>query len=363
MLSTPSGPGGSRSMRGRETRAFQFQRAQLGVHRLVERRRRVSARLREIFRSRGVIGRRRRQRPLQLRNPRLAGVEIGKSRGEGSSKFRQSIDGNRIFAARRAKSEQPLFDLLQFARIELGVAQRLFERLAGYVERAEGGVQRLRRRLDQSGGLRLAPLQPAQGGVERRHRRLIAADRLENIANVRRNLFRLHHPRAARRQGVFLAGLRFQLVELGEGVTQIFGVGARLCDARLLEREGRRQFAQAGVRGADLGKLRFMAAISVDQLAMGRRIHKRAIIVLAVNFDEFAGDLTERLRGDALVVDKGLRAAVGHLHTAQNEAVLGIDVLRIRGDQGGMARCKVERRRNLALRLAGANEGAVAARP
>ena len=51
------------------------------------------------------------------------------------------------------------------------------------------------------------------------------------------------------------------------------------------------------MRRAGPGALRVEAAKSVDQLTMRARIDQRAIIMLSVNFDEFARDRAQRLRG------------------------------------------------------------------
>jgi hypothetical protein len=81
-----------------------------------------------------------------------------------------------------------------------------------------------------------------------------------------------------------------------------------------------------------------------------------------VNFDELACDRAQRLRGDALIVDESASAAIGQLNPAQNEAAIGLDVLRIRRREGWMVEAEFEDRGDLTLRLAFAHERAVAAR-
>ena len=62
-----------------------------------------------------------------------------------------------------------------------------------------------------------------------------------------------------------------------------------------------------------------MSAIGVDQRAMGRGVQQRAFVVLAVDLDQAGGDGAKRLRADALIVDEGAGAAVGHLHPPKDQ--------------------------------------------
>ena len=60
---------------------------------------------------------------------------------------------------------------------------------------------------------------------------------------------------------------------------------------------------------------------------MGRGIDQRALVVLAVDLDQRGAERLEHLRADRLVVDEGAGAAVGELHAAQDQLVLGRDVV------------------------------------
>ena len=71
------------------------------------------------------------------------------------------------------------------------------------------------------------------------------------------------------------------------------------------------------------------AGKGVEQPAVGRGIDQRALVVLAVDFDQRRADRLQGLHADRLVVDEGAGAAVGELHAAQDhlagivEAVVG----------------------------------------
>ena len=60
---------------------------------------------------------------------------------------------------------------------------------------------------------------------------------------------------------------------------------------------------------------------------MGRGIDQRAGVVLAVDFDQRRAERLQRLHAHRLVVDEGAGAAVGELHAAQDQRLVGGDVV------------------------------------
>ena len=60
---------------------------------------------------------------------------------------------------------------------------------------------------------------------------------------------------------------------------------------------------------------------------MGRGIDQRTVVVLAMDFDQSRAEAFERLHADRLVVDEGAGLAVGELHAAQDQGVLGLDAV------------------------------------
>ena len=60
---------------------------------------------------------------------------------------------------------------------------------------------------------------------------------------------------------------------------------------------------------------------------MGRGIDQRAVVVLAVDFDQRRAELLQHLHADRLVVDEGAGAAVGELHAAQDQLVVVVDAV------------------------------------
>ena len=70
---------------------------------------------------------------------------------------------------------------------------------------------------------------------------------------------------------------------------------------------------------------------------MGRGIDQRAVVMLAVDFDQSRAEAFERLHADRLVVDEGAGLAVGELHAAQDQGVLGLDAVLLQQRPGRYA--------------------------
>ena len=94
---------------------------------------------------------------------------------------------------------------------------------------------------------------------------------------------------------------------------------------------------------------------------MGGGIDQGAVVVLAMDFDQFAANRLERLHADRLIVDEGAAAPVGHLRAAQDQVAIDGEALFGGGEAGGMVMRRIEDGDHLALRLAGADQTAVAA--
>ena len=140
------------------------------------------------------------------------------------------------------------------------------------------------------------------------------------------------------------------------------GLRLRGGDARALGVERALGFAHRGVgllRRPDLG---VQAAVRIDQRAVRGRIGQRALVVLAVDLDQRRGERAQGLHAHALVVDVGAGASVGELDPAEDQLVADLDVLALEQRMGGVSGRKLEHRGHLALRLAVADEAAVAAR-
>ena len=144
-------------------------------------------------------------------------------------------------------------------------------------------------------------------------------------------------------------------------MAQIISVSARLGDARLFFHERAARRLPGAIARAQIIRLREEAAMRVDKRPMRAGIDERALIVLAMDFDEFAADGAQRLGGRRLIVDEGAGAAVSRLHAAQHEFVFARKAEFAGGEMGGMARRRIEDRRHLTLLSASPHERRVAA--
>src|ERR1700730_9864521 len=89
-------------------------------------------------------------------------------------------------------------------------------------------------------------------------------------------------------------------------------------------------------------------------------IDEGAIIVLAMNCDECAGDRLQHLCGHPLIVDESAAAAVRQLQAPQNKAAGSVYVLCLCRDHRRVVLGKFESRADLTLRRAVADQAAVA---
>ncbi len=94
---------------------------------------------------------------------------------------------------------------------------------------------------------------------------------------------------------------------------------------------------------------------------MRRRIDKGALVVLAVNFDQSGAERAQHLHADRLIVDEGSCPAVGELHAAHDQLVLGVEIVIGQDAARRMIRREIERRGDLTVLGAGAHQCRVAA--
>ncbi len=105
----------------------------------------------------------------------------------------------------------------------------------------------------------------------------------------------------------------------------------------------------------------FEAGEGVEQPAVGRGIDQRALVMLAVNFDQRGADRLQGLHADRLVVDEGAGTAVGQLHPAQDHLAGVVEAVVAENRRGRMSLGDIEHRGDLALLHAMADEAGIAA--
>ena len=181
------------------------------------------------------------------------------------------------------------------------------------------------------------------------------------VAQVLGHLFGLHHAGAAPGERGFLAGLGAELAEFLDRVTQpvAFPLGALDFGAMGIGRGLR--FAARLPKLFDLGGVGFERAKSVEQAAVGGGVDQSALVVLAVDLDQRGAKFLHHLHAHRLVVDEGARPPVGKLHAAQNELVLGRNIVGFQQSARRMLGCDLEHGGHLALLGPLADQGLVAA--
>jgi hypothetical protein len=175
-----------------------------------------------------------------------------------------------------------------------------------------------------------------------------------------RHLLGLHHQNAALGEALLLAGLRRELIQLFHGVTKKIGFFSGFFDpvaVILKSLPGIAHPAGGLAHGLDLGG---EAPEGIEDSPVRHGIHKGTVVMLAMDLDQGRANGFQHLDADRLIVDEGARAAVRHLHPAQDQIAVDIDV-GIRGDPAcRMIHGAIEDSRHLSLRFTMPNEASIA---
>ena len=243
----------------------------------------------------------------------------------------------------------------------MAASSAAFERLLGEPERVERAGERAQWRVEQSAGLRRAPLQPARRLRQRPDDGVVALESAERVAQIDRDLFSPLHRQPPLGEALFLARFRREFRQLGVGVAQIIGVGPGLGEALLLVLKGPPRRLHRAMQRAQRLHLARQPAMRVDQLPMRGGIDHRALVVLAVDLDQFLAYGAQGLGADRRVVDISAGAPVRRLRAAQDQFAVRGDPEFARLEVGGMIGARLERRAHLAVRLSRAHQRGVAA--
>ena len=239
--------------------------------------------------------------------------------------------------------------------------QRLLDVTARLVERRERGIERLHRRLDIERRLGVAALKPTHGCRQHRDRRLGTRHHRFGLAQILGDLFRLHHAGATAGERGLLARLGRKIGQFLGGMTQPVGFTPRPLHLGAVARDLLVGGAAHRPQPRHLDGIEFKAAIGVEQPAMGCGVDQSAVVVLAVNLDEGRADRAQHLRRHRLVVEEGAGAAIGQLDPAQDQFVLGRNVVGGEYRPRRMIDRHIEGRRHLPLLGALANQAGIAA--
>ncbi len=291
-----------------------------------------------------------------------AGFQRGEVGGHAGGERGEIGDRDVVLAGGGAEREQALLGALQLLRVEGGGGDGGIQRALGLFEGGQGAVDGRDGAIEQAAGRGGLPLQPAHEAGERGHRRGRAGDGVVGLDHIGGDLLGAHHGGAAGGELFFLVGLWRQRGQLVHRRAQVAGFGLGGGDARLERGDGLIGGAPGGVEGADLAGGFAQAVEGVEQGAVGAGFDQGAVIVLAVDLDQRAADLAEQRGGDRLVVDEGAAAAIGALHTAQDQVALRIEAAVAEEPAGGVVIRHGEDGGDVALPHAGADQRGIAAR-
>ena len=189
-----------------------------------------------------------------------------------------------------------------------------------------------------------------------------AGHRLTGIAQVAGNLLRLHHDGALVGEHGFFRRLGSKPLELLDRVAEKIRLALRPLDLGAMGRHRARPRTPLVPKLLDLRGLAVEDSKGVEQAAVRRGIHQRALVMLAVDLDQRHAQRFQGLRAQRLVIDEGTGAAVGKLHTTQNQLVFGRDVVFGHERAHRVAGGQLEGRGHLALLRTLAHQRNVAAR-
>ncbi len=111
----------------------------------------------------------------------------------------------------------------------------------------------------------------------------------------------------------------------------------------------------------ECGDVLLQSRKGIEQPAMGCGINQRALVMLAVNFNQRGADRFQGLHADGLVVDEGAGAAVRELHAPQDHLAGILQPVGREDSHCRMALRHVEGGRHLALLRTVADEAGIAA--
>src|SRR5262249_62036913 len=115
-------------------------------------------------------------------------------------------------------------------------------------------------------------------------------------------------------------------------MSQPLGLAPRLLDPFPVLRDGSARRARLRPGARRRLDVLIETAERIEQRAMRSGIDERPFVMLAVDLDQRLTEALEHLHADRLIVDERTRAPVGELDAAQDQLVLGGDV--VDGEEG-----------------------------
>ena len=163
-------------------------------------------------------------------------------------------------------------------------------------------------RFGQQGMFAPDPVEPARGTAQLRKRGIAAVPYVPQFFQVARQFLALLHVRTRACETLFLTRLRLQRRQLGQVGQQQVLLRLRLVD--LLARSTQRLARPLPFRPGGSHRIGLAAGIAIEQGAVAARVDEAAIVMLAMQFHQRAGNLAQQCHANGLVVDERLGTAI-----------------------------------------------------
>ena len=274
----------------------------------------------------------------------LAVLDQAQLLAQAHAQRRQGVDRRVQLAGGGAQGEQPLFRLVQTARLEVeGVGggvdaghrlgrldQGAVHRLGGRGQFDDDGVVALGARLHRP----LTRMFHRAQGRGQTLAQLVAAQQISGVGQIGDRLFRRAEDGAFARQLRLFVRLGIKGVKVGQIQRDFFSLGRRLGGRGLkLVQMGLGRFQTLG-RLRHARQLRLQSAVVVEQGPVRLPVQQADRLMLAVHLDQQGADLAQGRHPGGLVVDIGAAATVGRDDPAQDQLLARRDFKAALGQQG-----------------------------
>ena len=223
-----------------------------------------------------------------------------------------------MLARRRAEAEQALLDLLQASRLEREIAPHRLDfgrRLEGL---GRGPGEGAERPVEAAGGMAGDLFQRPLGRPQSLRRAALALERGTGLGHRLAELLGVDQKSARLGQGLLLAGLGSQRLELAGDMAQVVLLGAGRGEPGRGGLDRLRRLAQPRPGLAHGRVLVFEPAEGIEQGAVPGGIEKRGVIPRTMDLDQGLANAAQQVDAHRLVVEIGAASTLAVKHPAQD---------------------------------------------
>ncbi|MNS68577.1 hypothetical protein D3C72_1018610 [compost metagenome] len=203
-------------------------------------------------------------------------------------------------------------------------------------------------------------LKPAHHGCNDRHGRGIAVQEFAGLGNIAGDAFGFLHHRPALGQFFLFTVTRRERFQFLNGRAQVIRLARRRLHLGAVRLQSPVSIFPGAVEALNSASLIAQPGKGIQQRPVCIGVDKRAIIMLAVDFDQELTELAHHLHADGLIIDIGLGAPVRGLHPAENQVAIVIETVFAQEKPGRVIVRDFESGSNLPLFFTVAHKAAVA---